>query len=198
MDFLIGVDPMPARRRSQLRREFSLLSTILMVMAMAWVPRAYGQIAESANLSRPSLWAGGGASGFYLQYGERKMLGVTGFVDADSAHRIGLEGEGRWLEFRQTANVHAESYLIGPRYHISLGRFQPYVKGLVGVGDFNFPYNYAHGSYLVVAAGGGVDYRLSRRWSARLADVEYQDWPEFTFGAMTSVGVTSGIRFRVF
>ncbi len=161
-------------------------------------PRAQAQIAESADVTHPSLWAGAAVSDYYIQYGERKMLGITGFVEADSAHHFGLEAEGRWLEFRQTANVHLETYTIGPRFHVDLGRFQPYVKGLVGVGDFNFPYNYAHGSYLLVAGGGGVDYTLSHRWSIRLADLEYQDWPQFTFGAMSSVGVSSGIRYRVF
>lgn len=156
-----------------------------------------GQSAESADLSRPALWVGASASGYYLQYGVRKMAGVSAFVDADSAHHIGVEGEGHWLEFHQTANVHAESYLIGPRFHVDLGKFQPYAKAMVGFADFNFPYNFAHGNYLVVGAGGGVDYRLTPRWSVR-GEVEYQDWPRFTFGAMTSVGVNAGIRYRVF
>jgi opacity protein-like surface antigen len=133
-----------------------------------------------------------------VQYGEQKLVGITAFFDADSARRIGIEGEGRWLEFHESASVHAETYMIGPRYHFDIGRFQPYVKGMVGFGEFNFPYNFAHGSYLLVAAGGGVDYRLSRRWSVRLADVEYQNWPQFTFGSMTSVGVSAGIRYRIF
>ena len=82
------------------------------------------------------------------------MLGITAFADMDTKRRIGIEAEGRWLEFHQTANVHAETYSIGGRYHLDLGRFEPYAKGLIGFGDFNFPYNYAHGRYLVVTAGG--------------------------------------------
>jgi opacity protein-like surface antigen len=159
---------------------------------------ARAQVRESGTEDHPSLWAGGGASLYNVQYGEQKLVGITAFFDADSARRIGIEGEGRWLEFHESASVHAETYMIGPRYHFDIGRFQPYVKGMVGFGEFNFPYNFAHGSYLLVAAGGGVDYRLSRRWSVRLADVEYQNWPQFTFGSMTSVGVSAGIRYRIF
>ena len=122
---------------------------------------------------------------------------MTGFVDADTIRHFGVEAEGRWLEWHQTADVHAETYLIGPRYHFNVGRFQPYVKGLVGLGEFNFSYNYAHGSYAVVAGGGGADYRLNHRWSVRVVDFEYQYWPQFTFGAMNSVGVTTGIRYRI-
>jgi hypothetical protein len=123
---------------------------------------------------------------------------MSGFVDADSARRFGIESEGRWLEYHQFANAHAETYLIGPRYHFNIGRFQPYIKGLAGFGNFSFPYGYAHGTYGIVAGGGGVDYRLSRRWSVRLADIEFQHWPQFTFGSMTSTGISSGIQFRVF
>jgi len=77
-----------------------------------------------------------------------------------------------------------------------MGRLQPYVKGLGGMGKFNFTHGYAQGSYFVVAGGGVADYRLSPRWSAR-ADFEYQYWPQFTFGAMSSGGVTLGVRYLI-
>ena len=126
------------------------------------------------------------------------MLGISGFIDADTRRHLGVEGEARWLVFRQTYNVHATTYSIGPRYYMTFGRFQPYVKGLVGLGEFNFPYNDARGSYLVATSGGGVDYRLNRRIRLRLADFEYQYWPEFTYNAMTSYGISSGIRVSVY
>jgi hypothetical protein len=185
-------------RKKKLVHGQSVYIFILLVVFMCGQRSASGQVAESGEKQHPSLWAGGGASLYYVQYGEQKLVGATGFVDADSANGIGVEGEGRWLEFHQFAQVHAETYLVGPRYHIDINRFQPYIKGMVGAGDFNFPYNYARGTYLIVAGGGGVDYRLNHRWSVRLADVEYQSWPQFTFGTMTSVGLTSGVRFRIF
>jgi hypothetical protein len=109
-----------------------------------------------------------------------------------------LEAEGRWLEWNQTANVHAETYSIGPRYHRNFGKLQPYAKGMLGFADFNFPYNLATGKYLTITAGGGLDYHLTRRIYIRAADFEYQFWPQFTFGSMSSLGVSSGIRVRVF
>lgn len=172
--------------------------TVFVLSCLAALPRTAGaQAAESANAGHAFVNVGGGGSGFYIQYGERKNLGLTAWVDADTIRHFGVEGEARWLEYHQTANVHVETYLIGARYHFDVGRMQPYVKALVGSGHFNFPYNYAYGNYLVIAPGGGVDYRLSRRWSAR-ADFEYQYWPQFTYGAMSSPGATVGLRFRVF
>ena len=55
-------------------------------------------------------------------------------------------------------DIHAETYLAGPRYHFNMGRFQPYVKGLGGLGKFSFTYNYAHGTYYVI--GGRRRTRL--------------------------------------
>lgn len=170
---------------------------ILVAGILALPLTVIAQAAESANAGRAFVSVGGGGSGFYLQYGGRKNLGLTAWVDADTIRHFGFEGEARWLEYHQTANVHVETYLIGGRYHFDVGRTQPYVKALLGDGHFNFPYNYAYGNYLVIAPGGGVDYRLSRRWSAR-ADFEYQDWPQFTYGAMSSVGGTLGLRYSIF
>jgi hypothetical protein len=144
------------------------------------------------------LSAGGTASGYYLQYGQRTLVGATAFVDAETKRNLGIEAEGRWLEFHKTEDVHAETYSAGLRYHMNFQRFQPYVKGLVGFGDFNFPFSFAHGRYLVVTAGGGLDYRWTHRIHVRVADVEYQDWPQFTFGSMSSVGVSTGLRVGIF
>lgn len=173
------------------------LVTLWLALGMA-TRMAGAQATESGTEEHPSLWVGGSASYYHIQYGEQNIVGISGLVDADSARQFGIEGEGRWLKYHQFANVHAETYLVGPRYHFYVGRFQPYVKGMLGFGNFSFPYGYAHGTYLIVAAGGGVEYRLGRRWSVRCADFEYQDWPQFTFGPMTSVGISSGIQFRVF
>ncbi len=156
------------------------------------------QVLPSGDAGRGFISAGATGSGFYLQYGARKLYGVSGFVDVDTRRRIGVEAEGRWLEFHQTENVHAETYSIGPRYHMDFGQFQPYAKGMIGFGDFNFTQNLAQGRYLTVTAGGGLDYHIKSRLYIRAADVEYQYWPQFTFGGMSSLGVSAGIRVRVF
>jgi hypothetical protein len=198
MNNLNGFDKLQNGSTRMLRRMAILGSFVLGALMAMGTGFAYGQSAESANAGGVSLWAGAGASGYYVQFGEQKLLGITGFVDADSIRRFGIEGEGRWLEYHQFQNVHVETYMVGPRYHFNVGRFQPYVKALAGAGEFHYTQNFATDSDLVVAPGAGVDYRLSRRWSIRIADAEVQYWPQFHYGAMTSVGVTTGIRYRVF
>jgi hypothetical protein len=175
------------------------MAAVLVLAILCAAPHiAQAQVQAPGDEGGFILSAGATGSGYYLQYGQRKMAGITAFVDADTIRHFGIEAEGRWLEFHQTANVHAETYSIGGRYHFDVGRFAPYAKGLVGSGDFNFPYNYAYGRYLVVTAGGGLDFRWTRRITVRAVDIEYQDWPNFTFGNMNSLGVNAGLRVRIF
>ena len=181
-------------RARLLLRQRLITGVIVAAFLVLAVGNAPGQTRESATAGRSFLWVGGAASGYYIQYGRKDNLGVTAYVDADSVRHFGFEAEARWLEFHQTSNIHAETYLAGPRYHFDVGRFQPYVKGLAGLGKFNFTYNYAQGSYFVLGTGAGLDYLLSPRWAVRV-DGEYQYWPQFTFGAMSSGGLSVGVRY---
>jgi hypothetical protein len=181
--------------RSGCRAAFPL---VLLLLLFGGGHAASGQVVQSAVAGGISLSAGGTFSGYSAQYGERKLLGVTGFADLDSKSQLGVEAEARWLVLHQTANVHISTYTAGLRYHFNVGNYQPYVKALGGYGKFNFPYNYAKGTYPIIAPGGGVDYRISKRVKLRLVDCEYQYWPGFTYGGMTSVGLSSGIRFKIF
>ncbi len=170
----------------------------ILAFAAGLASLAQAQTISPGDQGGLGIFAGATGTGSYIQYGERKMLGVTGFVDADGRRRLGIEAEGQWVEFHQSSDVHIETYSIGARYHFNKGRLQPYVKGLAGFGDFNFPYNLATGRFLVVTGGGGLDIRLSRRIYIRAVDFEYQSWPQFTFGTMATLNASAGLRVRVF
>jgi opacity protein-like surface antigen len=192
-----GFNKTPSTRLAPGKCHHIFIALVLVVLSVAACRPAWGQVIESANIGGVSLSVGGGVSGYYIQYGQLKNLGFNGFIDADNTRRFGVETEARWLEYHSSADVHVETYLGGLRYHFNTGRFEPYVKGLCGLGRFGFPYNYADGSYFVIAPGGGVDYHLNRRWSVRV-DGEYQYWPQFTFGPMSSGGLSVGARYHIF
>jgi hypothetical protein len=166
---------------------------------------AHAQAVPAADAGGMRLSAGGAVSGYQLGYGQVKILGASAFVDADTLRHFGFEGEARWLDFHLPANQKgpaadetASTYLAGLRYSRYFGRFQPYAKGLVGIGRFNYPYNLATETDLVVAPGGGVDFRITRRVRWRAVDFEYQLWPQFNYGQMSSYGLSSGIRVKIF
>jgi len=159
---------------------------------------AQAQTVPSAYRSGWTVSVGAAATGGTLQYGDERLWGVSAFVDVENLHNLGFEGEARWLVFDQTNQEHATTYLIGPTYSIQRGRFRLYGKGLVGLGQFNYPYNLGTDNDFVYAPGGGVDFRVSHRISLRAADFEYQIWPQFHYGQMSSAQLSAGIRVRIF
>jgi hypothetical protein len=180
-----------------------LIPVVLMAACLGSVVHA--QVAPSADEGGLKLSAGGTASGYILGYGKVKVLGGTVFFDADTTRHFGVEVEARMLPLHTksertgpAADEHATTYLAGLRYSRYYGRrFQPYAKGLAGIGMFNYPYNFAKETDLVAAMGGGVDYHLTRKIIWRAVDFEYQLWPQFTYGKMSSYGVSTGIRVKI-
>jgi len=160
--------------------------------------RASAQAVPAADAGGMRLSAGGAVSAYYLGYGKERIGGASAFVDFDTLRHFGFEGEARWLQFHQTDDINAATYMAGPRYSRYFGRFQPYVKVLAGLGQFNYPYHYGRDNDLVVAPGGGVDFRITRRIRFRAVDFECQVWPQFHYGTMYSYGLSTGLRVKIF
>jgi hypothetical protein len=160
---------------------------------------AHGQVAASSYGGNQTIAVGGMVSGFNLDYGKRDLGGAGIFADGDLNDRWGLHGEANWLSVHQFADTHFSTYLGGPRFNFNTrGNFRPYVKLLGGGGLFNFPYNYARGSYFVTAGGGGLEYHVAPRIRLRVVDFEYQYWPQFSFGAIKPYGVSVGFEYQLF
>jgi hypothetical protein len=182
----------------RIKRKTAVLVT-LAAICPGFANIAHAQVEESAQAGGLALSAGGTFSGYYVGYGQRKMVGPTAFVDFGSRSPFSIEAEARWLDLHETAGVHDETYLAGPRYAFKeVSGFRPYAKFLIGDGEFTFPYNLAHGSYFVVAPGVGVERRLSKRVYWRVVDFEYQYWSQFTYGSLPSYGISSGLRVHIF
>ncbi len=181
-------------RRSRLR---ILIAVCLLAAAIP----ALAQSPQSAIYGDQTLSVGGVFNATHLQYGEHWVLGAGAFVDANLTWHYGIEGEATWSRWHEQSDTYATTYLIGPRYRFTgfdHYRFAPYAKFLIGDGTFNFPYNLGTGNYFVMAPGGGIDYRWKPRFDLRLCDVEYQIWPQFTFGAIGNVSLSAGLRYRIF
>jgi len=141
---------------------------------------------------------GGEFSAFQSDYGHRVLTGGVIFAEVNPTWRIGFEAEARYLRYNTYENVTETNYLVGPRVMLRPGPLRPYVKFLVGAGKINFPFNYAEGTFLAYAPGGGLDYLLNERVTIRVVDLEYQVWPGFaSYGALHPYGVSAGFSYRL-
>lgn len=184
-------------------RKYLLLATLLLLPAIG---RA--QVVAAGRGGNQQLFAGGYFSDFSPDYGYQRLYGIGAFVDYNLTPRLGAEAEARFLRFNQLSNIHEDNYLVGPKVNFRKKKYIFYGKGLLGVGEFNFPFNAAHGGYFAVALGGGVDYRLSHRFYVR-GDYEYQIWPGFVGppdapstanrpNGLSPNGFSVGMSYRIF
>ncbi|MDR3798800.1 MAG: outer membrane beta-barrel protein [Terracidiphilus sp.] len=188
-------------QRTGIKFQASVLFALLvpaLLLASAGIARA--QTIPEGNRGELHLSAGATGSFDTIRYGSRQMYGVGAFVDAETTGHFGLEAEGRWIEFpSQNDNVHAEIYSVGGRYHFVLtNHWQPYAKALIGFGRFNYAYNLGQDNDLVVTAGGGMEFRASRRIYFRVVDFEYQDWPQAHYGNLIPFNIGAGLKVRIF
>jgi opacity protein-like surface antigen len=159
--------------------------------------------AQSGGGSKFSLALGAGFSGFDTDYAPDRMYGITAYYDLDYARWIGLEVEGRTIQWNQIYNLREDTIAAGGRVRLPhYKRFIPYAKFLGGIGSIDFPApvgfpNYKHDTFAFYAAGGGLDYRLTQHVYLR-GEYEYEWWPRWPRNGLTPNGFTIGANYRFF
>jgi hypothetical protein len=171
------------------------------------VVSAHAQVVPSATSRTFSVSAGAFGSMAQPDYGDQgfaqtspnRLFGPGAFVDVHFSRWVQVEAEGRWLRFNQfylrglPPGNGESTYLIGPRIPIvTFHRISPYGKFLVGLGNGPF----LNGNTFVLGYGGGVDYRLTRRFTLRAIDFEYQRWG--VTPTLYPYGGSVGISYKIF
>jgi opacity protein-like surface antigen len=181
-----------------------ILAFFCIVSSLAIVS-AHAQVAPAATRRTFSLDAGGLGSMFQPDYAgngfaetsPNRLYGTGAYVDAHFTRWVQIEAEGRWLRFNELPGVlpvvDENTYLIGPRVPvITFHKVTPYGKFLFGLGNGEF----LSGNTLVLAYGGGVDYRLTRRFTLRAFDFEWQQWR--ITPTLYPYGGSVGISYKIF
>ena len=177
--------------------ETARYGSLLAVLAASQAS-AHSQVAPASVGGDETVFLGIGAAGEHVSYGSRSLYGPRVFVDASLNLRWGVEGSASWENVNQRDGVRQETYMGGLRYTFAHWRTIAFAaKALVGDANFHFPYDYAQGSYLVVAPGGDVNLRLCRAIRWEVVDAEYKLLPQFTYGRVREPEVSTGLRFRV-
>lgn len=162
---------------------------------------AHAQVVPAATANNFRLSAGGFGSAFQPDYaGEgiaqtspNRLYGAGAYVDARVNRWLVGEFEGRWLRYNTYLGITENSYLVGPRVPIATWHgLTPYGKFLVGMGNGSF----LTGNTFVMSYGGGVDYRLSRRFTLRAFDFEYEQWR--VTPTLWPYGGSVGLSYKIF
>jgi hypothetical protein len=165
------------------------------------VVSAHAQVVPSATSRTFSVSAGAFGSMAQPDYGDQgfaqtspnRLFGPGAFVDVHFSRWVQVEAEGRWLRYNTYKGINENTYLIGPRIPIAtFHRVTPYGKFLVGLGNGSF----LNGNTFVLSYGGGVDYRLSRRFTLRAFDFEYQSWR--VNPTLWPYGGSVGLSYKIF
>jgi outer membrane immunogenic protein len=108
---------------------------------------------------------------------QRTGNGGSGYVEYNLNRMVGLVGDfGGYANTRTGINDKALTYLFGPRFNVRrFERWTPYVQFLFGgayawSGPNGFQQNQ---NAFATAAGGGLDYNLTKRISIKPIQVEY-------------------------
>jgi hypothetical protein len=189
----------------------SILALLCFAFSSGALVSAHGQVAPSATERVFTVRAGAFGSAFQPDYagngvaqtGPQRLYGVGAYVDAHFSRWVQPELEMRWGRFNEytclgQCAIDENTYSIGDRVPIkTFHKFTPYGKVLVGLGNGSW----LNGNALVITYGGGVDYRLNRKFTIRCADFEYQEWPvssQTNSFTIWPYGLSAGMSYRIF
>jgi hypothetical protein len=147
-----------------------------------------------------TLQAGVGFTVANPDYSQSHSRGISAFVMADLPRNWGIEFDYHNADIVSPSDVGEISYLAGVRYRFPHHRMQPYVKGMIGVGQVKFDQGFFPTNQTVtntvIGFGGGFEYMASRRIVVRAVDFEFQKWPNFTPHTLSPWVFTSGIAYK--
>jgi hypothetical protein len=172
-------------------------ATVMITITLA-LTRGHAQVVPSAVGPGAYIALGAGVSGFQAVYGQRDLVGGFLYADVHPQWRVGFEGEARFLRFHSYEEVTETNYLGGLRIRLlHAHRLEPYGKFLAGMGRITLPFQQAHGAFLALVPGAGLDVVVNHMVTLRAVDFEYQHWPQFPYGPLNPYGVSAGVRLRV-
>ena len=105
---------------------------------------------------------------------QRTGNGGSGYFEYNLNHIVGLVGDfGGYVNTRKGIDEKLVTYMFGPRFNWRHSRLSPYVQFLFGGGYAWSGPNSTTQNAFATAAGGGLDYNLTRRIAIKPIQVEY-------------------------
>jgi hypothetical protein len=131
---------------------------------------------------------------------DRAVYGFSAGGYLQTRRLLGVEVRGSLLKWG--SDQHEESALAGPRAALHLGRFSPYISGLVGIGNAWSRNLNSEPSLITEATGlqwsilGGLDLHLTHHLRLRVGEVAYSQiyLPKRT---LSPLNASAGFVYRI-
>lgn len=176
-------------------KRFQLWAALALAFG-AFAPHLFGQAVPTA-FRQSTFQLGGGFTFAGPDYSPQTIFGLSLWGDYNFTRNIGAEISLHQVNLGSKAPIGENSYVIGPRYVVHYKKIEPYAKALLGFGVFEYNYTqpHTHDAWFTYGIGGGIDYHVVPRINLRLADVEFQNWPNFPPTGLTPVVYTFGASY---
>ena len=176
----------------------TILSFAALIVA---VPAVHAQAVYAATEST-RIQAGVGGLYLHNDYTDKAGQGLSIWVDYDFKNfrgfEIGVEAAAHFGGIITPDDIGENSYLIGPRVSYKKRRLDIYGKLLVGRATItNQLLNQSSSFNVLPAFGGGVDYRVSRKFNIRAVDFELQQWPDFEPHTLSPYAISVGVMYII-
>ncbi len=168
---------------------------ISLCLGAFFVPPALHAQSRPTASRRADLQVGGGYVYDESGYNPSALRGFAIYTTLDLTNHLGGEFVFHQADSSKGDQVYERTYEIGPRYHLTYGRFEPYVKAMYGRGVFNFPNGVANLAYNMFSGGVGADVHVLPYLNFRV-DYEYQDWLSFPPTGLNPQLVTIGFAYH--
>ena len=120
--------------------------------------------------------------------------GAAIYGDFDFRPHLGIEAEIHRVYSTTGDQSYEQSFDFGGRYFRAYAALIPYVKGMIGRGNYNYPFGETNLGYVMFAGAAGADFKLGSRLRLR-GEYEFQRWNGFTPG-LTPRLVTIGVAYH--
>ncbi len=157
-------------------------------------PMLYAQAIPTASRVG-DLQLGVGYSSAKPDYSQQTFTGLAAYADFDFLPYLGVEAEFHKVDTPASDQSYQMTGEVGARAFHAFGRVVPYAKGMIGRGNFNYPYSLTDLNYTLYAGGAGADFKVAERLRLR-AEYEVQSWSSFPNGGLTPKLLTFGIAYH--
>jgi opacity protein-like surface antigen len=171
-----------------------LIGRLALSFLLGGASALYSQAVPTASRTG-DVQIGAGYSIARPDYVQQTFPGFAAYADFDFRPHIGVEGEFHQVYSTNGDQSYERTYAIGGRYFRTYGALVPYVKAMVGRGDFNYPFGQTELGYNLFAAGVGADFKLGP-WLRVRGEYEFQKWSSFPNGGFTPQIVTIGAAYH--